>query len=42
MEKAQDIRALASLGVYHREIAKLFGVSRVTVTEIVMGRTWKS
>jgi len=36
-----EIRALLKQNIYHKDIAKKFGVDTVTVTDINLKRTWK-
>ena len=41
-EKAEEIRRLKKTGSYSRiELAAMFSVSAVTISYIVLGRTWK-
>lgn len=38
--KVKEIRRLAKTGMFHREIAKIFGVSQSVITEIICNKSW--
>lgn len=40
-DQVQDIRAMALLGIMHKDIAKQFGIARNTVSGILSGATWR-
>lgn len=40
-EKVRQIRELSSRGVYQREIAVMFGVSRPNISSIITGKSWR-
>ena len=41
-EQVREIRLLLAAGHLHREIATRFGISRVTVSDIRRGKSWKN
>jgi hypothetical protein len=40
-EEVVRIRAMLNDGIYHKDIAKLFGVNRTTITQINLNNTWR-
>lgn len=40
VNNVKDIRQLLSKGIYQKDIANLYGVSRLTISNIRTGRTW--
>jgi len=39
-ENVKEIRKLRKSGMTHKNISKIFGVSSVSITQILLGRTW--
>lgn len=40
-EKVREIRRLCAAGVRHRQIARCYGISPSTVSDIRTGKLWK-